>query len=225
MKSCYSRFVAISGLLSILCLCGAASYGQEIPDIKKMQESLGDLAKQHECPGFVKAMVPSDGNIILCSFNPTPVNTTIEMKATAGKSPRFSETYAFEFKITSFDPKMGMWAMLKDQTTRQENAKAEEIIKEKDRDAKESPKDTGPVEVKALNDGTGQASYQRRTLSEEDVFNTGKVTKAPEDIYICDYFVIQANGLVIEFHAIAASKEMADGWLENIRAKLTQNGY
>ncbi|MGA2363311.1 MAG: hypothetical protein ABSG73_12740 [Candidatus Aminicenantales bacterium] len=189
-----------------------------------MKESLDQLQNQQPgCPDFVKAMVPSNGKIILCGFHPTMVNTTIEIKAKAGKAQRFDEAYEFELKITYFDPKMGMWAMYKDETTGQENAKAEKQIKQEERDAKQSPLVVGPVEIKPLNDGTGKAWYQKQILSEDNVLGTSK--KPPEDIYYCDYLIIQDKGLVINFPATAGSKEMADGWLDNIRAKLTQAGY
>jgi hypothetical protein len=223
MKSLLLRSIAIGGMLSILWLGSPASYGQDIPDIKKMKATLDGLAKQHECPDFVKGMVPSEGKIILCSFNPTMVNTTIEIKAEAGKMRTFDQAYEFELKITYFDPKMGLWAMYKDETTRQENAKAEDQIKQEDRDAKQSPGVVGPVEVQQLTDGTGKAWYQKHQVSEDNVLGTSK--KPPEDVYYCDYLLIQDQGLVINFHATAGSKGMADGWLQNIRAKLATQGY
>jgi hypothetical protein len=224
MKAHFSKSIAIAGLLSVVWLGCQAFFGQEIPDYKKMKEALDNLQKQQSgCPDFVKAMVPSKGKIILCQFHPTMVNTTIEMKAEAGKMQRYDQAYEFEFKITYFDPKMGLWAMYKDETTRQENAKAETQIKDEQRDAKQSPGVVGPVEVQQLTDGTGKAWYQKQIVSEDNVLGGSK--KAPEDLYYCDYLVIQDKGLVINFHATAGSKGMADGWLQNIRAKLATQGY
>lgn len=212
MRSCFTGLTVTAGLIAIIWLGGSVSYGQDIPGLNEMSG----------CPDFMKSMLPPGGQIILCEFHPTPVNTTMEMKAEAGKTPIYGSAYEFEFKITYFDPKMGFWSMQKDEITRQENAKAEEKIQEEKRDAEQSPHVTGPVEVRQLPDGTGRGWYQKHVFGEDNVLGTSK--KPLENIYSCDYLVIQ-EGLVISFHATAASKEMGDAWLQNIRAKLSKQGY
>jgi hypothetical protein len=225
MKSLFFRSIVITGLLSLLWLGCPAASAQDVPDFKKMKESLDQLRNQQSgCPDFMKAMVPAGGKVILCDFHPTMVNTTMEMKAEAGKSPRYGEPYQFEFKITYFDPKMGFWGMQKDDVTRQENARADDQIEhQRQAAADKSAGADGPVEFQALTDGTGKAWYQKHVIGEDNVLGT---SKAPlEDIYSCDYLVIQDNGLIINFHATAGSKGMADGWLQNIRGKLATQGY
>lgn len=222
MRSLLSRSGVGTSLLSILWLYGQAAHAQQIPDLQKMKDSLEQLKNQQPgCPDFMKAMVPSNGKIILCEYHPTMVNTTMELKAEAGKSKIYGEIYEIELKVTSFDPKMGMWAMTKDDTTRQENAKADEKIQEERRAAQQSPEDTGPVEVRRVTDG--RAWSQKRVYGEDNVIGGSK--KPPEDIYDCDYLIIQNKGLIINLHATAADTGMADVWMENIRAKLASAGY
>jgi hypothetical protein len=76
----------------------SASHGEEIPDITKMKEPLDQLEKQQpDCPDFLKAMVPSNGQIIIWEFHPTTVKTTMEIRAEDGEMQRFDQAYEFEF--------------------------------------------------------------------------------------------------------------------------------